>query len=789
MKESRLIGKTLEQLNAERAQAGVSTPVVAQNARSTQAANSIQEAGKSAMNAVVQPGVNAPASYVPTVNQADPNAQALINERNSYLAPAQGTGNIQDAAIQRMRNSGMSEHDIKAHLGDQSGIQEAFNQVGTNSGQIQSQSVLDRQQQRLGNPSSDLADKLAAVDKSAANMNAQGNNVTTQDIALQKQSVIEQHNAEQNDIANKQKADYTKQQADVASSKTGTQAPPTPAPKDAGSAAALANLPPEYSFLGPLFQQQQDQINNAITSNQQLVGDQSAANNKAYGSVADSITEMKAGYKESNDAIQSILKDVKVDNEAQIQTDKKAAEDRLVWDNGKQQRTESVNMVKARNAMIAQIALSGGFAQDAGLAAVAESDAHFESNISNLQTELGIERTDLSAKFTAMSVANKNDYADKTITNMKDLRSSLERLTNEGNQNTVAWTNAQSSLLQNAWTAQTNLRSDLAKGNVDMGKEMATIVNQSRDDKRAQEQNGWNILNQAIDNYGHMVPKSIIDRVQGMLPKGTDIQDVINTPTFAERNSKRIAGAGGRGGSSSAGYSVPTGGAASSGLFQGAIDKNTLSAAIDRVITPKRFGGTAGEREKKLQAYHNRVNSGEDPAVIADDLVKDYWLTVTGTEKTQHDQRVTAGGQMDVIQGTADAYGISADNDGILGSMDSKKNWLESFVGVADPAYNDLRPLVGGVKAQITKANAGTAVSANELKMLKDYTPDMAQKGPTFFANVRNYKAMADYLDAKQAAYDLGLPAPALPKPMTFSGTASVGPGKFSLDDITNAQK
>ncbi len=794
-KEHRLIGLLASQFsdptkyNARTAQANAQQ----QNDGHQQAVVENQAAGKvltRTANQYVPDPVNAPNPQLQAAKSVYGNQDAgLQSSVTNSLDPitglqvqgpvqAEGSGVIQQKAIERLRASGMNDQQIQEKMSDPNYINE-IQRTMSNTGLPSTD--------RVNQVNDSLDGRLAAIDKKYQNIVASGNSVDQAGMEAEKATAIAKYNSEQDTAARDKKAaqDKLTAQTDASTPEAGVTTTGTnpAAPKDAGAAAAFANLPPEYAFLGPLFQQQQDTINNAINSNKNQTESQFNANDAAYGSVADSIAEMKAGYAESNAAIQDILKDVKEDNEKSISEQESAARQRATWTENQMERQAAKQKAQAHDSMVAQIALSGGFAQDAGLAAVAASDAEFDNRIDDMRTELGVQNTELSAKFTAMYVENRNNYANNTITNVKDLKANLERLSMQGNQNTVAWTTAQNNLLQTAWTNQTNLRKELATNNYNAGKDMITVVNQSRDDKRSQEQLGWNILNQAIDNYGSMVPKSIVDRVSGMLPKGTDIQDIINTPTFAERNSKRISGAGG---GTSSGVTLGGGKTAAPGIASQFSNMNPqeLKSAVDRAML--KFGGTGGERAAKRNEYMNRIASGEATGNIVADLIKDYWATTTGPNETTHNQRISAAGNMDAIQSYADSYGVSEGADGPLGPVSSRGEWLASFFGKSSDAYNDIRSMVSNVKGQITKANAGTAVSAYELSLLKEYAPSMDLKGPTFFANIRNYKALVDYLDAKQAAVDLGIPAPALPIPIKMSGTDIVGAGKYSDEDINS---
>ncbi len=265
---------------------------------------------------------------------------------------------------------------------------------------------------------------------------------------------------------------------------TSTAVPPPADPATSGSTAAvtsgLAALGPAGQALAQAFQAQQDQITRSLGSSQNMTQDALTANSKAYGSVADSIDAMKQGYEDSSAQIKSLLESVKQENDQNVAIQEKAAKDQLAWTNDSQMRQASQQKTAAHNSIIAQLALQGGFGQDAGLMEVRQSDATFDSKMSDLQTQFGVDSTNLSAKFTAMYVANNNTYADGTIKNIQDLQTHLETLNTQGNQNTVAWTNAQNALLKDAWTTQTGLRKDLASSNLDAAKEMNTMITQKQ---------------------------------------------------------------------------------------------------------------------------------------------------------------------------------------------------------------------------------------------------------------------------------------------------------------------
>lgn len=217
----------------------------------------------------------------------------------------------------------------------------------------------------------------------------------------------------------------------------------------------------------------------------------------------------------------------------------------LEFSNHKAVRDQTDANKKRLDSETIMLALQGGFGSADGNREVAEARLEGERAIIDLNKEFGFKHTDVSLAFTEMNNQAFDNYQSAWLTATDNFESKVADLDLDG----IANQQAKSNAISGAY-------GDYVKEIKEARKEHATIissatkmvydaVNEERSNKRAQEELGWNILNQAIDNYGSMVPKSIIDRVSSMLPPGTDIMDVINTPTFAERNSKRISGGGG----------------------------------------------------------------------------------------------------------------------------------------------------------------------------------------------------------------------------------------------------
>lgn len=266
---------------------------------------------------------------------------------------------------------------------------------------------------------------------------------------------------------------------------TPTETPQAPDPSTAGMGAAFANLPPEAQFLAPFLQQFQQGIQQSMQENTQMAAGNLQDIKETFGGVQDQLDSFAQGYRESSAAIQEILEESKEQTETQLAEEQKAEEQRLFWSELQQNRQVTKAKRDQHESMVAQLALNGGFAQPASLAAVAESDARYDSAISDLAVQFSYARTDLAAKFSSLYVENNNNYTNSTVSNMKDLRSALERIGLQGASNLIARQQAEQTALQGAWDRQNSLRDDLSKTNLNVVGQITDMIIQ---DKRLKQQ-------------------------------------------------------------------------------------------------------------------------------------------------------------------------------------------------------------------------------------------------------------------------------------------------------------
>ncbi len=682
---------------------------------------------------------------------------AAVNKQNASINAAKAGLNPQGAiaqnAVARMRKAGMTDEQIRVKVEDpkfQAGLQGSFNTTDTPS--------------VVPAVTPPATTTNAAVDGSAAPKNTAG---PTQAPSTGSTSST---------------ASPTDTSANPETAVTG---PLTP--EGVGIDSAFANLPPEAQFLAPFLANYKATIEQSLQENAANAAGQISILEKSYGSIHDQLDTMASSYKSTNDAMQSLLKEAKDSNEKYLAEQQKADQSRLQLEEDRQTRTLSKQQRQVHEANIVQLALSGAGGQDASIRAVNEADAEFDQRMSDLQVNFTDQAVQLSAKYSGMYLENNNNYIKETLGNMKQLQTDLQQITFKDIGNTQSKVAAEQTVLDKALEKQSTLRTTLAKSNLDIAGQIHTLINEKRDDDRAQEQNGWNILNQAIDNYGSLVPKSIIDRVQKMLPAGTDINDVINTPTFAERNSKRIAGAGGAGSGGIGSYDIPSNTGPGAGFSD--VTPSQLKGAVDRIFAPANYGGTAGERTQKRADYMNRIASGESPVSIMNSLQGDYWASQKGAPRTAHDGRTEAQASAESLQSFVDFYQIGDGNDGPLGAIDSRREGLASVFGMSSEEYNNLATNVGNIRARIIKENYGAAVTPQELKIAQSYIPSMSDKGAQFLTKLQNLKSYNAYLDGKVFAAQSGLPPPKAPLPVSVTGNGMSGASKYSPEDILNALK
>ena len=317
-------------------------------------------------------------------------------------------------------------------------------------------------------------------------------------------------------------------------------------PESAGAGAAFANLPPEAQFLAPFFQEFQQSMQQSLQENAQMTQGLLDKQTSSADAIDSQLSDMQQAYKTSAEAMQGILEDVTEQTDKNIAKQEKAEEERITWQEMKLRRDITKQKREAHDTLIAQIALNNGFAQDAGTTAVLKSDAEFDSRMQELSETMTFARTDLAAKFSGLYMENQNNYVNATKSNTKDLLSSMERLGMAGIQNQQAKQTAEQNLLTSAWERQVGLRNTLAKGNLDIAKDIQGVIKDAKTEARQSEEDALERIDYLLNNYPR---ESVAEAIKelGKNVKSFDVQALIDNPTLDEIEKAKSAMSGGGG--------------------------------------------------------------------------------------------------------------------------------------------------------------------------------------------------------------------------------------------------
>lgn len=319
-------------------------------------------------------------------------------------------------------------------------------------------------------------------------------------------------------------------------------------PQDAGFDAALAGLPPEYQTLAPLFKGLVGSIEKSQSDLAAAQEELLANNRSASQEIEERLTKAEQAQAKASETIQGFI-DQALEQESKLLAQQEtASKERLEWNRLQQEQTIATERRKARESKIAQMALKNRTGSDGALRELDEADQFYQQQWQNLQMEVGVQRTELAAKFSGLFLEAENKHVIATIQNIKDALGAVERIGAQKNTNTRAMADAESSILQTMIGKQIDLRKELAKEKLNIGGQIIQTINQARDDKRAQEQLGWQQLEWTFKTFGGAnAPKSLVDSIAKMLP-GVDVSDALQKMTLAEMKKKTVGGGVGSGG-------------------------------------------------------------------------------------------------------------------------------------------------------------------------------------------------------------------------------------------------
>ena len=301
---------------------------------------------------------------------------------------------------------------------------------------------------------------------------------------------------------------------------------------------------PEGQLALAQYQKQTMQSEQDRKANDQQLQDANAATKAAYDKVDKQNADFAASLQKSADDMKGLIKEMHDQNQAGLEQQQKAASDNLAWQAHQQERALSKQEIKAHESMVAQIALGGGFGQDASLREVAQSDANFESKIIDVQNKLGVDQTDLAAKYSGLYIQNNNDYLTKSITNTDTLHAKLLTIHQEENSSTTGRASADASALKDWHTEQNTIRKErVTEQNRIIDKMQTAITAKATADRNQQNIDRQNVqtaetlyLDAAKAYPGGTIPQSILDNLNKAFP---DMKFAQGGATLAQINGKR----------------------------------------------------------------------------------------------------------------------------------------------------------------------------------------------------------------------------------------------------------
>lgn len=304
-------------------------------------------------------------------------------------------------------------------------------------------------------------------------------------------------------------------------------------PYFSGAGAAFSNLPEEAQFLAPFLQQfLQSSQQNLMESGgiaQTLLGKAQ----DTHAQVSSKLRGMASGYQATAGAMQGFIEKARDQNEQYIAARERAERERLNWTAQRGLRDIAKRKVETHDSMVAQLALGGGFGQDAGLRAIRESDEKYEQAMDDFRSEIGVQRTEMVAKFSGLYLENQNNFINGTLQNMKDLQGKLERLEFQDIENTQLFSQQESSILETAWTNQVNLRTQLSKDTLGVAEKILGFI---QDEKATKAEEHSASYKDMIDVFtktgpGSSVRQMALDRMEAA---GWDVSNLdINDNSFA----------------------------------------------------------------------------------------------------------------------------------------------------------------------------------------------------------------------------------------------------------------
>lgn len=264
---------------------------------------------------------------------------------------------------------------------------------------------------------------------------------------------------------------------------------------------------------------------------------------RAYATAEKTYASQKAFLKGQFDRTDKLL----ADKEENIQNQLAFAKDKAV-------RVQADANKKNLDSQTIMLALQGGFGSSDGNQEILEARLKGEQAIIDLTKEFGFKKADVSLQFTEMTNQAFDAYQQAWLSAADNFEARVSDLDLQGISNQQAKSSALGGAYKDYVAEIKEARKQHATIISNATQMVYEAINTQRDDKRAEEKNGWERMEWAAKTYGSDTPQAIIDSIAKQLP-GVDIKGALGSMTLAEMKQRKI----GSGGGSSIGISfTPT---------------------------------------------------------------------------------------------------------------------------------------------------------------------------------------------------------------------------------------
>lgn len=284
------------------------------------------------------------------------------------------------------------------------------------------------------------------------------------------------------------KADRSASSSAAASEAT-DQSQQSMTPQENGMQAAFTNLPPEFQFLGPIFQQMMGTFQQAEQGQQALYGEQMKSVQQTFGTIDQKLAAMGQNQADTATHVQGVLDKVREQQEKYLTQQETAVNERLEWTRAKEVRRIHKERQQAVDSKIAEMALKNRAGSDGAVAEMEEADEFYSQALADLETEAGIQRTELAAKFSGLYAQVQTDYYTQSVGNIKEFNAAMERISFQDIANTQARATAEQEAMNTLITNTTNLRKEKAVQLLDIGTQIAGYIFQGR--VQQQQESRW----------------------------------------------------------------------------------------------------------------------------------------------------------------------------------------------------------------------------------------------------------------------------------------------------------